>query len=146
MNILGALTIHHGDYILDGELVSRLRDDQLADIRNRMVGFVFQVSTCCPAHGTSNVELPLRYSGVHQGWIARASSVDAWGFLTASVTEPTNCLAVSSSGWHLPAPCEQPGHFDGDEPTATWIRYPARKSWICSSHSSVPGHPDHWDQ
>ena len=66
MNILGC--VDHptgGDYILDGELVSRLRDDQLADIRNRKVGFVFQsFNLLSRATALSNVELPLRYAGV----------------------------------------------------------------------------------
>src|SRR5512140_1115438 len=43
MNILGCLDLPTaGEYILDGERVSELKDDQLADIRNRKVGFVFQ--------------------------------------------------------------------------------------------------------
>src|SRR5512140_2886015 len=43
MNILGCLDLPtSGEYILDGERVSELKDDQLADIRNRKVGFIFQ--------------------------------------------------------------------------------------------------------
>jgi len=43
MHILGALDLPtYGDYILDGESVSKLTDDELADIRNRKIGFIFQ--------------------------------------------------------------------------------------------------------
>ncbi len=69
MNILGCLDLPtSGEYILDGEQVSTLNDDQLANIRNRKVGFVFQ-SFNLLARQTSlaNVELPLRYSGMSSG-------------------------------------------------------------------------------
>jgi len=64
MNILGALDrLSSGEYFLSGENVAELDDEQLADIRNRKVGFVFQSFNLLPrASALSNVELPLRYS------------------------------------------------------------------------------------
>jgi putative ABC transport system ATP-binding protein len=67
MNILGCLDQPTaGEYYLDGEKVSDLRDDQLATIRNHKVGFVFQSFMLLGrATALSNVELPLRYSGAY---------------------------------------------------------------------------------
>jgi putative ABC transport system ATP-binding protein len=69
MNILGCLDLPtSGDYILDGEEVSTLKDDQLADIRNRKVGFIFQsFNLLNRTTALGNVELPLRYAGVTTG-------------------------------------------------------------------------------
>lgn len=66
MHMIGALdTPTFGDYILDGEDVSKLTDDQLADIRNRKIGFVFQAFNLLARRSAlKNVMLPMMYGGV----------------------------------------------------------------------------------
>src|SRR5512141_689668 len=74
MNTLGCLDRpSSGDYILDGESVASLNDDQLASIRNRKVGFVFQsFNLLSRLTALGNVELPLRYAGLTEGRRDRA--------------------------------------------------------------------------
>jgi putative ABC transport system ATP-binding protein len=69
MNILGCLDRPtSGDYFLDGLSVASLGDDQLANIRNHKVGFVFQAFNLLARQtALSNVELPLRYAGLADG-------------------------------------------------------------------------------
>lgn len=64
MNIMGCLDRPtSGEYSLNGESVANLSDDQLAEIRNRGVGFVFQSFNLLPrATALANVELPMRYA------------------------------------------------------------------------------------
>lgn len=66
MHLLGCLdTPTSGTYILDGENVEKLTDDQLADIRNRKIGFIFQAFNLLPRTTVlHNVMLPMRYAGL----------------------------------------------------------------------------------
>ena len=69
MNSLGCLdTPSEGRYILNGTDVSKMQDDQLADTRNREIGFVFQTFNLLPRYtALENVVLPLIYAGVPKG-------------------------------------------------------------------------------
>ena len=66
MNILGCLDIPtYGDYHLDGTDITELTDKQLAHIRNKQIGFIFQGYNLIPAlNARENVELPLIYQGL----------------------------------------------------------------------------------
>src|SRR6185436_9852432 len=66
MNLIGCLdTPTKGEYWLNGRLVSEMDDDELAHIRNKEIGFVFQTFNLLPrATALHNVELPLIYSGI----------------------------------------------------------------------------------
>lgn len=78
MNILGCLdTPTAGSYILNNQIVSQLTDNELAEIRNREIGFVFQTFNLLPrATALENVMLPLVYAGMSkEARIERATEV-----------------------------------------------------------------------
>ena len=92
MNTLGCLDRpSSGEYVLDGEPVASLNDDQLASIRNRKVGFVFQSFNLLSRQtAITNVELPLRYSGSTDGRRARAiEALEAVGLGDRMTHRPT---------------------------------------------------------
>src|SRR3979490_1841969 len=66
MNLIGCLdTPSKGQYYINGNQVSEMDDDELAQIRNKQIGFVFQTFNLLPrASALHNVELPLVYAGV----------------------------------------------------------------------------------
>ena len=79
MNVLGCLDAPDaGTYELAGETVASMNDDQLAGIRNKRIGFVFQTYNLLPRlNAVENVELPLVYGGDRKG--RRERAVDALG-------------------------------------------------------------------
>jgi len=79
MNILGCLDRPtSGAYTLDGEVVATMTDDQLAGVRNRKVGFVFQSFNLLSRQtALFNVELPLRYAGQMDASTRRARAAQA---------------------------------------------------------------------
>jgi putative ABC transport system ATP-binding protein len=92
MNMLGCLdTPTSGSYRLNGVEVSTLTDDQLADIRNREIGFVFQTFNLLPrSTAAQNVELPLVYAGVKTA--ERRERVD----------EAIRAVGLADRSWHKP--------------------------------------------
>jgi putative ABC transport system ATP-binding protein len=74
MNIIGCLDRpSSGQYFLDDEETSKMKDDQLASIRNRKVGFIFQsFNLLARTTAMANVELPMRYAGVNRDRQKRA--------------------------------------------------------------------------
>ena len=66
MNLIGCLdTPSKGVYVLRGKVVSEMSDDELAEVRNREIGFVFQTFNLLPrASALHNVELPMVYAGI----------------------------------------------------------------------------------
>jgi putative ABC transport system ATP-binding protein len=66
MNMIGVLDRPTaGDYMLDGILTSKMSDNELSDIRNRKIGFVFQTFNLIPrSNALKNVELPMLYAGI----------------------------------------------------------------------------------
>jgi putative ABC transport system ATP-binding protein len=70
MNLIGCLDApSEGEYLLAGVDVADVEDDELADVRNRFIGFVFQSYNLIPRRSAlANVELPLAYAGVTRAW------------------------------------------------------------------------------
>ena len=73
MNILGCLdNPTSGDYILDGINISKVKDSQLSQIRNKKIGFVFQSFNLLPKlNALENVELPMVYAGIDSATIRK---------------------------------------------------------------------------
>jgi len=92
MNIIGCLDLPtSGNYLLDGIDVRRLNDNQLAAIRNRKIGFVFQSFNLIPrSSAIHNVEMPLIYAGLsHQRRQRAMAALDAVGLAERAKHQPS---------------------------------------------------------
>jgi putative ABC transport system ATP-binding protein len=91
MNIIGCLDVPtSGRYFLDGTDVARLGDDQLAIIRNRKIGFVFQSFNLIPrTTALHNVEMPLIYAGAQNRRPRALAALESVGLADRAGHQPT---------------------------------------------------------
>ena len=91
MNMLGCLDIPtSGQYLLEGEEVGLLKSNQLAEIRNKKIGFVFQVYNLLPRlTALANVELPLLYGNGHNRKTRALEALDRVGLADRTTHRPT---------------------------------------------------------
>ena len=146
MNILGCLDIPtYGDYHLDGVDVTELSDRQLAHIRNKQIGFIFQGFNLIPAlNAWENVELPLIYQGVPAS--KRADRVEAAlervGLAERAGHKPTEMSGGQQQRVAIArAIATQPPSSWPTSPPAPWTPAPASTCWRSSTACTTTAPP-----
>ena len=139
MNVLGCLDLPTtGTYTLDGEAVAGLSEDQLARVRNRKIGFIFQSYYLMPRTTiTDNVAQPLIYRGARARACGASVRTRRWrgsGSKRACCTNPMSSPAASGNAWPLRGrwwaarTCCSP-----TSRRATWTARRRARSWACSA-------------
>ena len=138
MNIIGCLDVPtHGTYRLNGRDVGRMNRNELASVRNEMLGFIFQQYNLLPRLNLlENVEVPLVYAGIPRAERHRRARavLEQGAWATRSGTSPISSPAASSSAFPSRGRwCATRRSSWPTSPPARWTRTPAAKCWGCCS-------------